>query len=218
MSEGCKKVIIADDHPIFRKGLREIIETHSDYVVIAEAESGATVWQQYQDYQPDIVILDISMGKMNGLKVAEKILADNEDAKCIILTMYNDDLLCKRALSVGVKGYLLKDDASGAIIHCLAAVVEGKPFISNKLGDIEQYGSYLSDSAEVRPELVLSEKELVILKAIAELKTNQEIATEKHLSLRTVQNHRHNISKKLNLSGRQTLLQFALKWFEQQKI
>lgn len=218
MSTAHKTVIIADDHPIFRKGLREIIEIHPNYVVIAEAESGITAWQHCQTYQPDIVILDISMGEVNGLEVAEKMLADNKHAKCIIMTMYNDDVFCKRALSIGVKGYLLKDDVSDAIISCLDAVASGKTFISENMGDIEQYRSQPYDLMDVRPENVLSNKELIILQAIAELKTNKEIAREQHISHRTVQNHRQNISSKLNLSGRQALLQFAIKWFEQKNI
>lgn len=218
MNTTCKKVIIADDHPIFRKGLREIIAAHPNYTVIAEAEAGITVWQHYQTYKPDIVVLDISMGEVNGLKVAENILSENRQAKCIIMTMYNDGVFCKRALALGVKGYLLKDDVSDAIITCLDAVVAGKTFISESLGDIEQYRSKPHDYIDTPPEQVLSDKELVILQAIAELKTNKEIARELYISHRTVQNHRQNISSKLYLSGRQALLQFAIKWFEQKNI
>lgn len=213
-----RKVIIADDHPIFRKGLREIIEAHSDYTVIAEAESGMTAWQHYKMYQPDMVVLDISMGEVNGLEVTEKILSENKRAKCIIMTMYNDAVFCKRALSLGVKGYLLKDDVSNTIIDCLDAVTNGQTFISERLGDVAQYRSVEHDLVAVSPEQVLSDKELIILKSIAELKTNKEIAKEQHISHRTVQNHRQNISSKLNLSGRQVLLQFAIKWFEQRNI
>lgn len=218
MNTPCKKVIIADDHPIFRKGLREIIEAHSNYIVIAEAESGTSAWQHYQAYQPDIVILDISMGEVNGLEVAEKILTDNKHAKCIIMTMYKDDVFCKRALSIGVKGYLLKDDVSDAIINCLNAVMVGKLFISESLGDVSQYQNNRFHLIEENPEMILSDKELVILQAIAELKTNKEIARERHISHRTVQNHRQNISSKLNLSGRNALLQFAIKWLKQKNI
>lgn len=213
-----KTVIIADDHPIFRKGLREMIEEHPAYAVIAEAESGVTAWQHYQSYQPDITVLDISMGEVNGLEVAEKILAHNKRAICIIMTMYSESVFCQRALSLGVKGYLLKDDVSDAIISCLDAVVAGKTFISDSLGDISQYCTKHSELADVQPESVLSEKELIILQAIAELKTNKEVAKEHDISHRTVQNHRQNISSKLNLTGRQALLQFAIKWLEQKRI
>lgn len=218
MSSFQRTVIIADDHPIFRKGLREIIEKHAEYTVIAEAESGVTAWQHYQMYQPDIVVLDISMGEVNGLVVAENILSENKRANCIIMTMYNDAVFCKRAVSVGVKGYLLKDDVSNTIINCLEAVTTGKTFISEHLGDVAQYRSQPYDLTAALPETVLSDKELIILKSIAQLKTNKEIAREQNISHRTVQNHRQNISNKLNLSGRQVLLQFAIKWMEQKNI
>lgn len=202
-------IIIADDHPIFRKGLREIIEKNAEYNVIAEAESGKTALQYYQHYQPDIMILDISMGDMNGLDVAETILTSNKQALCVMMTMYSDSSFCKRALSLGVKGYLIKDDAVDTIITCLHKVRYHERYISESLGDID---NFLNTQTQITAESVLSKKEMTILMAISQLKTNKEIAQQENISLRTVQNHRQNMSNKLNLSGRQALLQFAIQW------
>lgn len=209
-------VIIADDHPIFRKGLREIIESSSQFSVIAEAESGVTALKYYQEYQPDIIVLDISMGELNGLEVAEAILKEPKKALCVIMTMYNEEAFCKRALSLGVKGYLLKDDAPNSILECLKQVSSGQQYISHTFGCCKDM--LKNARHEQTPEQVLSDKELQILKSIANLKTNKEMAKQYNISVRTVQNHRQNISSKLNLSGRQALLQFAVKWAEQNAI
>lgn len=203
-------VIIADDHPVFRKGLREIIDAIEYWQVIAEAESGATALKYYQQYQPDVIVLDISMGKMSGLEVAEKILAQNKNAKCVIMTMYKEVAYCHRAMSLGVKGYLLKDDASDDIKRCLEDVVQNKKFVSETLSKLIK--SLPPNAEAMRPESILTKRELCILKSIANLKTNKEIAKEFNISTRTVQNHRQNMSEKLHLSGRQALLQFAVKW------
>lgn len=210
-----RTVIIADDHPILRKGLREIIDQTGHYQVIAEADSGESALQYYQAYKPDIIILDISMGAVNGLEVAKAILQANRQALCVIMTMYSETAFCKRAMTMGVKGYLLKDDAADAIVDCLDKVRHGHRYISQSLG-CEQ--ALISSEPEEYPEDVLSDKELVILAAIATLKTNKQIAAEQNISYRTVQNHRHNISSKLNLSGRQALLQYAIQWQERTKL
>lgn len=209
--DSSKHVIIADDHPIFRKGLREVIDSTGQWQVIAEAESGKTVVEHYINYAPDVVILDISMGQVNGFEAAKKILHHDPNARCVMMTMYRETAFCQRALAIGVRGYLLKDDASDDIVSCLNSVIQGEIFISNSLGE----NVYLPEKDNTaKPELVLSETEMRILTAIAELKTNKEIAAEFDISVRTVQNHRHNINSKLNLSGRQVLLQFAVKWLE----
>lgn len=205
-------VIIADDHPIFRKGLRELIDSTETWQVIAEAETGKTALAHYRQYQPDIVILDISMGEMNGLEVAEKLLTADPDAKCIIMTMYRETTFCQRALALGVKGYLLKDDASDDMLRCLARVSNGDNFVSRSLDDVKACCPPTPDIAS--PELSLSKKELALLRDIADLKTNKEIAQAHNISIRTVQTHRQNMSTKLNLSGRHALIQFAVKWAE----
>lgn len=203
-------VIIADDHPIFRKGLREVIDSTEHWQVIAEAETGETAVEYYRRYTPEIIVLDIAMGEMNGFQAAKKILRHDANARCVMMTMYREAAFCQQALAIGVRGYLLKDDASGDIVTCLEQVMQGKQFLSNSLGELPPP----STQAIAQPEAVLSDTELRVLTAIAELKTNREIAATFDISVRTVQNHRQNISNKLNLSGRQVLLQFAVKWLE----
>lgn len=203
-------VVIADDHPVFRKGLTDIINSTQQWHVIAEAENGKTAVEYYLIYTPDVIILDISMGKTSGFDAAKKILQLDPGARCVMMTMYREASFCQRALSIGVKGYLLKEDSVSDIITCLEHVMQDELFISNGLN--KAYCLPQANEVIATPELVLSDTELRILTAIAELKTNKEIAAEFNISLRTVQNHRQNISSKLNLSGRQVLLQFAVKW------
>ncbi len=126
-----KHVVIADDHPIFRKGLRDVIESTGQWQVIAEAESGKTAVQHYLNYTPDVIILDISMAQGNGFEAVQKILYHDPKARCVMMTMYREIAFCERALSIGAKGYLLKEDGIGDIVTCLDQVMAGKIFISS---------------------------------------------------------------------------------------
>lgn len=207
-----KTVIIADDHPFFRNGIRDVIDKTDKWQVIAEAESGKQALAYYQQYLPNIVVLDITMADMSGFKAAEAILAKFPDAICVMMTMHRSASYCHKAMKVGAKGYLVKEDVVKDMIECFETVLSGEVYISKRVSREPQ-----NDTSNVAaPETFLSQRELDILRGIAALKVNKIIARELNISVSTVQNHRHNMCQKIGLTGRQALLQYAMDWVDSQ--
>lgn len=205
-------VVIADDHPIFCNGLTDIIESTKKWQVVATANDGNTALAYYQQYKPDIIVLDIHMTGINGLTAAERILRQNPNAHCVMMTMYREAAYCQRALALGVQGYLLKEDAAENILTCFEQVIIGETFVSQRLPTEASDTPPPTTPTVIQPEGLLTERELAVLNAIADLKVNKVIAKEMSISLNTVHNHRQNMCHKLRLSGRQALLQYAVNW------
>jgi DNA-binding NarL/FixJ family response regulator len=205
-------ILIADDHPVFRRGLRTIIETESDFEVVGEANDGEDALALIEKTQPEIAILDISMPKLDGLEIANRLRELGSSVKIIFNTMYREEKLFKRALDAGVKGYVLKDCAAVDIVSCLNAVASGQNYTSpelttylmNRVREVESQG------AEHSGLETLTDTERKVLTLIADCKTNKEIAHELFVSARTVETHRNNICKKLNIHGSHALMKFAL--------
>jgi len=206
------KILIADDHPIFRKGLKQIIEEEEIVSGIEEAEDGEAAFEKIKRTKPDIAILDINMPKMGGLDVARRIREQRLAVEVVFMTMYKDRQMFDEALQVGAKGYVLKTSAQTDIVECIKAVSRGESYISSALsGFIIERRRQAESLVEHKPSLSdLTHAELRIVRLIAESKSTKEIAAELFISYRTVENHRANICIKLNLHGNNALLKFAL--------
>ena len=205
------RVVIADDHPIFRKGLRELIEDDPGILVVGEAEDGAAAFDRLQTLKPDVAVLDIGMPKKDGFQLAREVRAAELPVAIIFLTMYKEEDALNRALDLGVKGYVLKDSAAADIVEAIKSVVAGRHYISPSIS------SYLVTRSARAAEPAgkswlrsLTPTERRILKLIAEKKTSKEIGSELFVSSRTVDNHRASICLKLDLHGSNALLKFAL--------
>lgn len=203
-------IIIADDHPIFRAGLRQTIEQSPNRKVIAEAADGAIALRLVSELKPDILVLDIHMPTMTGFQVAEELQRRQVATHVVFLTMYNEEAMFNRAIMLNVKGYVLKDSAATDIVNCLDAVVAGQNYVSPAMTTylFKRTTNRSADKAGTLADL--TETERAILRKIAEYKTSREIGNEMHLSHRTVENYRTNICSKLNLSGSHSLIKFAL--------
>ena len=208
MSEQQKTLLIADDHPIFRQGMKQALEAVPWLRVVAEAESGDAALTQIRYLKPDIVILDIAMPGMDGLEVLEKLRQDQPEIIAIIVTSYDDKAYLERALDLGVNAYVIKDGAVENMVQCFETVRRGEVFISPSLGA----------RTPKLPELVTSESELlktltemehIVLAKVAQFQTSKEIARDLGVSLRTIQNHRAHICAKLDLRGPHQLMSFA---------
>jgi DNA-binding NarL/FixJ family response regulator len=204
------RIIIADDHPIFRSGLRQIIERETRFQVIAEADNGEAALKFIEEHKPDIVILDVNMPKMGGFAVAKEIRRRQIDCEIIFLTMHDEEAMFNRAMDLGVKGYILKDGASVEIVNCITAVGKGEHCTSPAVTTYLFKRATQSQKKSGGGVESLTPTERRILKLIAEYKTSREIADELCVSLRTVENHRYNISQKLDLGGSHALVKFAL--------
>jgi DNA-binding NarL/FixJ family response regulator len=202
------KVVIADDHPIFRAGVRQALEKSPGIVVVGEAENGEEALDTIINLKPRVAVLDVQMPKMSGLEVARRIEHLHLPTKVIMLTMLDDRKIFLEAIDAGITGYVLKDSAVSEVRKAIEAVCQDRHYISPSLSGllVDRKGA-----SSIPPQLRdLTPTEIRILKLIARLKTNQEIADELFISKRTVENHRVNMARKLELKSTNALLKFAL--------
>ena len=180
--------------------------------LVGECGDGITALKLINEVKPEIAILDVLMPGKNGLEVAQLVKENSLLTRIIILTMHSEESYFNQAMDAGVKGYLLKEDASTDLISCINKVINSHYYVSSLLSDLLiQREKRIATLEEKNPAIrSLTETELKILKLIAKNKTSKEIAEKLFISFRTVQNHRQHISDKLNLHGPHKLLQFAL--------
>ncbi|MCK9409545.1 MAG: response regulator transcription factor [Bacteroidetes bacterium] len=202
-------IFVADDHPAFSEGLSAIIKSDSRWKICGAASNGEDALTQIRALKPMIAVLDVSMPKVSGLEIARTVKHEKLRTKIIILTMFDDGAYLHEALDAGVLGYLLKDSIATEILKCIEHVSKGKKFISPSLTDLLlQTTSEPESPMDLFKELTPTEKKILLL--LAQNKTSAQIAKALFISTRTVQNHRVNIAAKLNLSGYNKLLEFAL--------
>jgi len=202
------KIIIADDHHIFRKGILSIINADDSIKVIGEASNGEEALQLIETLKPDIALLDIDMPVLSGLDAARKVKEKKLDTKIVVLTIHKDKEYFDEALDLDIKAYVLKDSIANDLIDCIKQVASGSYYISPSIS------GYLVETRKPQknpsPLNNLTASELQILKLLSQNKTSAQIADELFRSIRTIENHRNNICKKLGLSGQNALLLYAV--------
>ena len=203
-----KRILIADDHPIFRSGLRTLINAEASFTVVGEATDGEQALSLITDERPDVAILDYNMPKLNGFELLKKISQSKVPVMPVMLTMHNDESMFSKAFELGARGYVLKDSAATDIVNCLHAVTQGQVYTSAAVT------TYLLRRASRTRTLdgveSLTPAERNVLRLIADYKTSREIADELSISVRTVENHRSNISGKVGVAGSHALFKFAI--------
>lgn len=206
------KIITADDHPIFRRGLCSVIELDSDLEIVGEASDGSEVLKILETVIPDVIVLDINMPILDGIETARILYRDFPKIKLIFLTLEKDRQILNALKTFKVKGYLLKDSAVLEIVNCIKQVAAGRNYISHEVTELLM-NSLEDESAETNKTILLSKltpTETKILRLMVDSKTNKEIAEGLFISIRTAENHRSNMCSKLNLSGNHSLFKFAL--------
>lgn len=205
-------IYIADDHPIFRKGLEEVIVMDDQFRVVGSAGDGETAIEEIQRLQPNVAVIDIEMPKLNGLEVIRRIHDASLPVYCIVLTMYREEAIFDQALDLGVRGYLLKDSAIADILKGIEVVSRGRYFISPSLTSraMETHTMVNHNISQRLGVDKLTATEHQIISLIAQSLSTKQIAESLNVSFRTVENHRYNIVRKLGLSGNYSLLRFAL--------
>jgi DNA-binding NarL/FixJ family response regulator len=204
-------IIIADDHPIFRQGLKQLIEKEADFQVVAEAEDGKTALDLIKTRAPAVAVLDLNMPEMDGFAVARQAQQMKLPVKIVILTMHKDELHLNEAIDLGLSGYLIKDSAATEVIDCIKSVLKGRQYFSPAISSLLLKRARRAVEAQAQTnlnELTPTERRILIL--LAELKTTKEIASELGVSPRTIDNHRAHICAKLDLQGSHALVKFAL--------
>ena len=205
-------VLIVDDHPLFRQGLRQLIESDGRFEFAGEAGDGLTGLQLIQQKTPDIAVLDVSLPGLSGIEVARQLQRKRTPTRIVILTMFKEEETFNRVLDLGVLGFVLKENAVQDILDSLAAVARGEHYLSPTISSyLVRRRGRAETLARQQPGLDdLTKAERRILKLITEKKTSRVIAADLFISPRTVEAHRANICTKLNLHGSHSLIQFAL--------
>ena len=200
---------LADDHVMVRQGIRRIVEENPDLEVVAEASDGLELFEILRNVIVHLIIVDITMPNISGIEVTKRIKALYPEVKVLILTMHKGKELLEHAIAAGADGYLLKEDASKELMNAIAAIRRGEIYMSPLLvSHIKEL--YVQNHRPPARSDILSARETEILKLIAEGKSSKEIAAILYLSIRTVDNHRTNIMKKLNVNKNIDLVRYAL--------
>lgn len=205
------RIVIADDHALIRKGLMQILEAEPNFK-ITEVINGEEALAHIRDMNPDIAVLDIEMPVMSGFDVAKQLKNEALAADIIFLTMFKDEVVFNKAMDIGVKGYVLKENTVTEIIQCIKSVVEGNYYLSPAISEflIRRNTKLVTPATDRDGINMLTDSEKKIMKHLSLMKTSQEIADEYNISIKTVQNHRNNICHKLGLSGAHALLKFSV--------
>ncbi len=209
------KFLIVDDHPIFRHGLRALIESEPGYVVCGEAGTIAEALALVESQSPDMVILDISLGGESGLDLLKALRQARSELRALVVSIHDEAVYARRALRAHARGYLMKQEASSVLKEAIATIMEGKTFISSAFRDrlIEQsfQGRKESEGGEAS---LLSDRELEVLKRMGQGYSAQEIAAMLGISVKTVGVYQDHIKRKLSLEGASSLRKYAIRWVQ----
>ncbi len=206
------KVLLADDHKIVREGLRSLLEKEERISVLALADNGRMAVRLAKETQPDVVVMDIAMPDMNGIEATRRLVSENPEMKVLALSMHSARRLVVEALTAGAKGYLLKDCAAEELVRAIRTVAAGKVYLSPDVAD-QIVKDYVKNPPETSPSTLnlLSAREKEVLQLISEGKNTKEIAFTLHVSIKTVESHRQQIMKKLNLQSVAGLTRYAIR-------
>ncbi len=200
------KVVIADNHVIFRQGLLKLLQAAQDITVAGEAGNGPETLELIAKEKPDLAILDISMPGLDGFEIYEKMKSNGIETKVIFLTVHNDTLTARKAIQSNTSGYVLKDNAFEDLLYAIRAVASGGKFISPSISD-----KILNFSKKESKNHILTGRESEILRLIASGLTNKQIAYKLFISIKTVETHRTNIMQKLDVHTTADLVRYAIK-------
>lgn len=207
------RVFLADDHAVVRSGLRLLLESQPDIRIVGEAENGRETVRQVAELKPDVVLMDIEMPDMNGIEATRRLKESASTAAILALTMYEDDQYFFEMLRAGAAGYVPKRAAPDELVTAIRAVSRGEVFLYPSLAGrlVQDYFQRVDtgEQAAVTDDLTLREQEVLTL--IAEGLSNAEIAEKLVISVKTVDRHRENIMRKLNLHSRVDLVKYALR-------
>lgn len=206
-------VLIADDHPMLRQGLKQILELERDIVVVAQATDGNEAVRYAEEYKPDVILMDINMPGVNGLQAIDEIKQKKLSSKIIVLTIHEDREYLFKTLQMGAEGYVLKDAEPAVLVEAIRNVKAGQSYIQPNMTTelVKEFNRVTLHDREKREDNNLTSRELEVLELIAEGMINKEIAKQLYISEKTVKNHVSNIFKKLNVSDRTQAAIYAFK-------
>jgi len=214
-----KRIVIVDDHPLFRKGLEELIHSDGSFAVCGEAGNASEGIDVIRQLGPDLAIVDLSLPGANGIELIKNIRAEFPKLPILVLSMHDESLYALRALRAGAEGYVMKHEAMANVIHAIHEVFNGRPYLSPAMAAqvITKFSHRNADGA-ADPVERLSDRELEILELIGKGNEVRQIAKLLHLSPKTVETHRAHIKEKLGLKNAREVARFALQWIEARSV
>lgn len=205
------RILVADDHQVVRTGLRALLESKTGWRVCAEAANGREAVEKASAFRPEVAVLDIGMPLLNGVEATRQIRKVSPETEVLILTMHDSEQMIQGVLDAGARGYILKDDADRNLLAAVEAVRKHKPYLSSRVSAAVS-SLALSDVPQgERPARPLTPREREIVQLLAEGKSNKEIASYLHISVKTAETHRANIMLKLNFHSVTELVRYAVK-------
>jgi DNA-binding NarL/FixJ family response regulator len=211
-----RKVLIVDDHPIVRQGLRLMIDAEPDLVVCGEAQSAREARDAIRQHEPDVVIVDISLAQGDGLELVRDVHAQHAELPMLVLSMHDELIYAERLLAAGASGYIMKQAASDQLLVALRRVLSGETYLSEALAQSLERSRGAGagmPGTSVDPVKRLSNRELQVLSLIGRGQSSREAAEGLGLSVKTVETHRQSLKRKLNLATNAQLLQYAINWY-----
>ncbi len=206
------RVLLADDHTIVRQGLKALLDAEPDIEVVGEAADGWEAIQQAEDLKPDVVLMDITMPRLNGLEATRRLKRILPEVRILVLTVHTNEEYVREILRAGAAGYILKEAAVGELVSAVCAVAQGDSFLSPAVSKIVVED--LARGRDWKGETVfdtLTPREREVLQLIGEGHTNQEIAEILAISVKTVETHRAQLRRKLNIHDRAGLIHYAIR-------
>jgi DNA-binding NarL/FixJ family response regulator len=210
-----KRIVIVDDHPLFRKGLEQLITNSDGFCICGQAGNAAEAMSVIRKIKPDLAIVDLSLPGANGIELIKNIRAEFEKLPVLVLSMHDESLYALRALKAGAQGYIMKQEALENVVVALKQVLSGRPYLSPEMSS-KLITNFASGSHEPDPTDKLSDRELEILELIGKGRDVSEIGEALHISSKTVETHRAHIKEKLNLKNAREVVRFAVQWIAEQ--
>ena len=212
-----KRIVIVDDHPMMREGLAQLIEHEPDLAVDAQADSAGEALRFIEKAAPDLLVVDISLPDKSGLELIKDILVLHPRLPILVISMHDESLYAERVLRAGGRGYIMKQEGGKRLMQAIRQVLDGRIYVSEKVSSriLENVSGHRSDSQS--PVERLSDREFEVFQMLGQGQATRDIAQHLHLSIKTVEVHRANIRRKLELASGSELVRYAIRWNEAQK-
>jgi len=208
-----KTVLLVDDHPVFRQGLKFVVGQDPEFIVCGEADSAPTAMTEFRKLQPALVVLDVSMPGINGIELIKMILAEAPKTPILVVSMHDETLYALRSLKAGARGYVMKAEAMTSVAAALRRIASGKTYVSASFGEQLIFKAIQSINEGMgSPVDVLSDRELEVLEKLGKGLSTRAIAEEMHLSPKTIETHRAHIKEKLMFKDGTAMARFAVDW------